>query len=72
MSQRKPSKLDDTRRQGFKILSILFIVGIAVFFGFAPLFELVGTGFAGRILGATFGSIFAILMTMFLVKYSTF
>ena len=71
MSQRKTTKLDDTRRQGFKILSILFIVGIAVFFGFAPLFELAGSGFAGRIIGATFGSIFAILMTMFLLNKQT-
>ena len=71
MSQRKTTKLDDTRRQGFKILSILFIVGIAVFFGFAPLFELAGGGFSGRIIGATFGSIFAILMTMFLLNKQT-
>ena len=71
MSQRNTTKLDDTRRQGFKILSILFIVGIAVFFGFAPLFELAGSGFAGRIIGATFGSIFAILMTMFLLNKQT-
>ena len=71
ISQRKTSKLDDTRRQGFKILSILFIVGIAVFFGFAPLFELAGGGFSGRIIGATFGSIFAILMTMFLLNKQT-
>jgi len=70
MGQRT-TKLDDTRRQGFKILSILFIVGIAVFFGFAPLFELAGSGFAGRIIGATFGSIFAILMTMFLLNKQT-
>ena len=71
MSQRKTTKLDDTRRQGIKLLSILFIVGIAVFFGFAPLFELAGGGFSGRIIGATFGSIFAILMTMFLLNKQT-
>ena len=53
------------------MLSILFIVGIAVFFGFAPLFELAGGGFSGRIIGATFGSIFAILMTMFLLNKQT-
>ena len=71
MSQRKTTKLDETRSQGFKILSILFIVGIAVFLGFAPLFELAGAGFAGRIIGATFASIFAILMTMFLLNKQT-
>jgi len=69
--KRTRNKLDDTRRQGIKLLSILFIVGIAVFFGFAPLFEFAGSGFAGRIIGATFGSIFAILMTMFLLNKQT-
>jgi len=69
--KRSRNKLDDTRRQGIKLLSILFIVGIAVFFGFAPLFEFAGSGFAGRIIGATFGSIFAILMTMFLLNKQT-
>ena len=69
--KRTTNKLDDTRRQGIKLLSILFIVGIALFFGFAPLFELAGSGFAGRIIGATFGSIFAILMTMFLLNKQT-
>jgi hypothetical protein len=71
MNQKKKTKLDNTRNQGFKILAILLIVGIAVFFGFAPLFEFAGGGFAGRILGATFGSIFAILMTMFLLNKQT-
>ena len=71
MSIRKTSKLDDTRRQGIKIIAFMFIAGIAVFIGFTPLFELAGQGFSGRIIGATFGSIFAILMTMFLLNKQT-
>lgn len=72
MIQNKPySKLDETKRQGVKTLAILFIVGIAVFFGYTPLFELVDGGIAGRIIGATFGAIFAILMTMFLLNKQT-
>ena len=71
MSKRKTSKLDDTRRQGIKIIAFMFIAGIAVFIGFTPLFELAGGGIAGRIIGATFGSIFAILMTMFLLNKQT-
>ena len=72
MSQNKSySKLNETRRQGIKTLTILFIVGIAVFFGYTPLFELVDGGIAGRIIGATFGAIFAILMTMFLLNKQT-
>ena len=65
------SKIDDTRKQGIKILIILAVVGIVVFFGYGPLFDLVGGGIPGRVLGATFGSIFAILMTMFLLNKQT-
>ena len=65
------SKIDDTRKQGMKILIILAVVGIVVFFGYGPLFDLVGGGIPGRVLGATFGSIFAILMTMFLLNKQT-
>ncbi|MDG1847863.1 MAG: hypothetical protein P8J35_04445 [Candidatus Marinimicrobia bacterium] len=65
------SKIDDTRKQGMKILIILGVVGIVVFFGYGPLFDLVGGGIPGRVLGATFGSIFAILMTMFLLNKQT-
>jgi hypothetical protein len=65
------SKVDDTRKQGMKILVILVLVGFVVFFGYGPLFDLVGGGIPGRVLGATFGSIFAILMTMFLLNKQT-
>lgn len=65
------SKLKDTKKQGVKILIILAVVGIVVFFGYGPLFELVGGGVPGRVIGATFGSIFAILMTMFLLNKQT-
>ena len=65
------SKIDDTRKQGIKILIMLAVVGLVVFFGYGPLFDLVGGGIPGRVLGATFGSIFAILMTMFLLNKQT-
>jgi|TARA_B110000967_G_scaffold209394_1_gene265416 hypothetical protein len=65
------SKVDTTRKQGMKILVILVLVGFVVFFGYGPLFDLVGGGIPGRVLGATFGSIFAILMTMFLLNKQT-
>ena len=71
-SQKKSiTKIEQTRKQGIKTLTILFVVGIAVFFGYSPLFELAGEGIAGRIVGATFGAIFAILMTMFLLNKQT-
>lgn len=65
------SNINNTRKQGVKILIILGVVGIVVFFGYGPLFDLVGGGIPGRVLGATFGSIFAILMTMFLLNKQT-
>lgn len=65
------NKADDTRKQGLKILLMLGVTGLVVFFGYGPLFELVGGGVPGRVLGATFGSIFAILMTMFLLNKQT-
>tara|TARA_B110000444_G_scaffold231875_1_gene240152 strand:- start:681 stop:1664 length:984 start_codon:yes stop_codon:yes gene_type:complete len=71
MKNKTLTKIDDTRWQGIKILIILVVVGFVVFFGYGPLFDLVGGGIAGRIIGATFGSIFAILMTMFLLNKQT-
>ena len=71
MSTGSTSKLSETKKQGMKILIILVLVGFVVFFGYGTLFDLVGGGMAGRVLGATFGSIFAILMTMFLLNKQT-
>ena len=65
------TKLEQTREQGIKTLIVLFVVGAAVFLGFSPLFELVNKGVAGNVVGATFGAIFAILMTMFLLNKQT-
>jgi|TARA_B100001971_G_C18169045_1_gene525975 hypothetical protein len=71
-SQNKSStKLEQTRQQGIKTLAVLFVVGVAVFLGFSPLFELVKGGVAGQVIGSTFGAIFAILMTMFLLNKQT-
>ena len=71
MSPKNKTNLDRTKGQGTKLLIILFVVATVVYFGFAPLFDLVKGGTAGRIIGATFGSIFAILMTMFLLNKQT-
>ena len=71
MIPKNKTNLDKTKGQGTKLLIILFVVATVVYFGFAPLFDLVKGGTAGRIVGATFGSIFAILMTMFLLNKQT-
>ena len=71
LQKKSSTKLEQTRQQGIKTLIVLFVVGAAVFLGFSPLFELVNEGVAGRIVGATFAAIFAILMTMFLLNKQT-
>ena len=65
------TKLEQTRQKGIKTIAVLFVVGVAVFLGFSPLFELVKGGIAGKVIGSTFGAIFAILMTMFLLNKQT-
>lgn len=65
------SNLTETRKKGIKTLGAIAIIGISIYLGFTPLFNLVGEGVAGRVVGATFGSIFAILMTMYLLNKQT-
>ena len=71
LQKKSSTKLEQTRQQGVKTLIVLFVVGVAVFLGFSPLFEHVNEGVAGKIVGATFAAIFAILMTMFLLNKQT-
>ena len=68
------TKLENTRLQGIRILIVLFVVGVSVFLGFKPLIAYataMGGGIATSVIAATFGSIFAILMTMFLLNKQT-
>ena len=71
LQKKSSTKLEQTRQQGIKTLIVLFVVGLSVFLGFRPLFDLVQGGVFGSVVGATFGSIFAILMTMFLLNKQT-
>jgi hypothetical protein len=60
-----------TRRQGWITLVSLVIIAFAVSIGFTPLFELIGDGIASRIIGSSFGAIFVIILTMFLLNKQT-
>ena len=39
LQKKSSTKLEQTRQQGVKTLIVLFVVGVAVFLGFSPLFE---------------------------------
>ncbi|MEL0239112.1 MAG: hypothetical protein VW946_06585 [Gammaproteobacteria bacterium] len=63
--------LSDTRKQGWLTLISLVIIAFAVSIGFSPLFELIGDGIASQVIGSSFGAIFVIILTMFLLNKQT-
>lgn len=63
--------IKETQRQGWLTLLALVIIAVAVSIGFSPLFELVQGGIAARILASSFGAIFVIILTMFLLNKQT-
>ena len=63
--------INQTQRQGWLTLFALVIIAFAVSIGFTPLFELIGDGIAARIIGSSFGAIFVIILTMFLLNKQT-
>ncbi len=65
------NKIDDTKKQGWITLIALIVMAFSVSLGFAPLFELLGEGIAGEIIGSSFGAIFVIILTMFLLNKQT-
>ena len=64
-------KLAETRKQGWLTLLALVTIAIAVYIGFTPLFNLIDGGIAGNIVGSSFGAIFVIILTMFLLNKQT-
>ena len=65
------SKLQETRKSGYRTLVAIAIIGVSVYLGFTPLFENVGGGVEGAVLGASFGAIFVIVLTMYLLNKQT-
>lgn len=63
--------LNETRKQGWLTLLALVIIAFSVSIGFSPLFELIEGGIAARVLGSSFGAIFVIVLTMFLLNKQT-
>ena len=65
------SKLDETRKKGMNTLIALAIIAVAVYVGFTPLYNLIGGGVAGAVIGSSFGAIFVIILTMYLLNKQT-
>jgi len=65
------SKLNETRKAGKRTLIGIAVVGISVYLGFTPLFELVEGGVTGAVIGSSFGAIFVIILTMYLLNKQT-
>ena len=63
--------LHDTKIKGAKTLIALVIIAISVYLGFTPLFELVPDGVAKAVVGSSFGAIFVIILTMYLLNKQT-
>ncbi|MBT7753099.1 MAG: hypothetical protein HN733_01420 [Gammaproteobacteria bacterium] len=65
------SKIKETRKAGTKTLIAIAIIGVSVYIGFEPLFDKVGGGVPAQVLGASFGAIFMIVLTMYLLNKQT-
>ena len=65
------SKLKDTRKAGTRTLIAIAIIGLSVYIGFEPLFDKVGGGVPAQVIGASFGAIFMIVLTMYLLNKQT-
>ena len=55
------------RREGYKNLIILLVVAISVYVGFEPLLDLAPNGIAKSVISPSFGAIFVIILTMYLL-----
>ena len=65
------NKLQETRKAGYRTLIAIAIIGVSVYLGFTPLFDKIEGGVSGQVLGASFGAIFVIVLTMYLLNKQT-
>ena len=65
------NKLNKTKQKGKRTLIAISIIAVAVYIGFEPLFEFVPSGVAQSVIGASFGAIFVIILTMYLLNKQT-
>ena len=65
------NKIEKTRKSGERTIIAILVIGVAVYLGFTPLFEKIGGGVAGAVIGSSFGAIFVIVLTMYLLNKQT-
>ena len=65
------NELQETRQKGYRTLLAIFIIGLAVYLGFAPLFKFIDNGIASEVIGSSFAAIFVIILTMYLINKQT-
>ena len=65
------SKIKETRRQGWLTILAIAIIGVAVYLGFTPLYALVPDGVPKAVISSSFGAIFVIVLTMYLLNKQT-
>ena len=65
------SNLKEIRKSGNRTLIAIAIIGVSVYLGFDPLFDKVGGGVPAQVIGASFGAIFVIVLTMYLLNKQT-
>ena len=68
---KQENKLKSIRKEGRNTLIAIVVIGVAVYLGFTPLFNLIGGGVAGAVVGSSFGAIFVIVLTMYLLNKQT-
>ena len=65
------SNLKEIRKSGNSTLFAIAFIGVSVYLGFDPLFDKVGGGVPAQVIGASFGAIFVIVLTMYLLNKQT-
>ena len=65
------SKSKDKQNAGYKNLVAIAVIAVSCYFGFDPLFRQAGDSVNGAVIGASFGAIFVIVLTMYLLNKQT-
>ena len=63
--------LNETQKKGYRTLIAIAVIGVAVYLGFTPLFQLVPDGVPKAVISSSFGAIFVIILTMYLLNKQT-
>jgi len=65
------NKLNQTKQQGKRTLIAISIIAVSVYIGFEPLIRFTPDGVAKSVVSASFGAIFVIILTMYLLNKQT-